>query len=225
MKNIFLTCLVAAAVGVSAFNLAEPTGPEAPKLAHPAVADVMQNFKVVPAESNITWIGRKVGGEHTGSVTLEGGTILIERSDLRGGTFLMDMRTITCKDLTDANSNARLVKHLKSDDFFSVEKNRTAMFAITNLAPRQTAKANTANYIVTGDLTIKGITNQISFPMYVKVRKGVATAKGTLKFDRTKWDIKYRSGNFFENLGDKAILDDIELQIDIVAKEETLAKK
>ncbi|WP_205501946.1 YceI family protein [Rufibacter psychrotolerans] len=222
MKKMLLSVLVAAAVGVSAFNMVAP-GERKPATPAP-VADAIQNFKVNLEESKITWIGRKVTGEHNGNIKLASGTMLFERTALRGGTFLMDMTSITCNDL-QGGSNKRLVDHLKSDDFFSVDKNPTARFAITNLAPRQNAKAGTANYIVTGDLTIKGITNQVSFPALVTMKKGVATAKATLKFDRTKWDIKFRSGNFFENLGDKAILDDVELNLELVARAETVAKK
>ncbi|MBC3538396.1 YceI family protein [Rufibacter sp. H-1] len=200
--------------------------PTAPLKAVPAryAAAAPQPFKVVPAESKITWIGRKVTGEHNGNIGLASGTILFDKGALRGGTFLLDMTSITCNDL-QGGSNKKLVDHLKSDDFFSVEKNPTAVFAITNLTPKQNAKSGAANYTITGDLTIKGITNQISFPAMVNVKKGVATAKATLKFDRTKWDIKYRSGNFFENIGDKAIMDDVELNIDLVAKPEAVAKK
>ncbi|MFC6998467.1 YceI family protein [Rufibacter roseus] len=222
MKRIILPFVVAAAVVVSAFTLA---GSENAVITEATTASLaIQNYKVVPAESKITWIGRKVTGEHTGTIQLKEGTILFDRTVLRGGSFFMDMNSITCTDLKDPKSNGNLVKHLRSDDFFSVEKNPTAMFAISNLATRPNAKSGTANYIITGNLTIKGISHEISFPMLVNVRKGVATAKGTLKFDRTKWDIKYRSGNFFENLGDRAIEDDVELQMEIVAKVEEVAK-
>ncbi|RNI25863.1 YceI family protein [Rufibacter latericius] len=224
MKKMLLSVLVAAAVGVSAFQMVSPGSPEKAVAPKNTVAPAIQTYKVIPAESKITWIGRKVTGEHTGNITLASGTMLLERTALRGGTFIMDMTSITDTDL-EGGSNKRLVDHLKSDDFFSVEKNPTAKFAITNLIPKQNAKAGAANYTITGDLTIKGITNQISFPAMVNVKKGVATAKANLKFDRTKWDIKFRSGNFFENLGDKAILDDVELNIELVAKEEAVAKK
>ncbi len=224
MKNKFLAVLIVVALGASALSMISPLSePTLGVLTAPDVS--VSKYQVIPAESNITWIGRKITGEHTGRITLESGILLVNRTVLRGGTFIMDMRTITCTDLTDAKSNGNLVSHLKSDDFFSVDINPTAMFAITNLAPRQNSKSGAANYIITGDLTIKGISNQISFPMYVSVRKGVATAKGTLKFDRTKWGIEYRSGNFIENLGDKTILDDVELQLEIVAKEEKKPKK
>ncbi|WP_076606383.1 YceI family protein [Rufibacter radiotolerans] len=224
MKKFLLSALVAAAVGVSAFQMATPGAVTTKQTVSSAKAENLQSYKVSMEESKITWIGRKVGGEHTGNIKLATGSMLFDRFNLRGGTFIMDMTTITCNDL-QGGSNERLVKHLRSDDFFSVEKNPTASFAITNLAPKQNAKAGTANYTVTGTLTIKGISNEISFPALVIVKKGVATTKATLKFDRTKWDIKFRSGNFFENLGDKAIQDDVELQLELVAKEQVAAKK
>ncbi|WP_066830037.1 YceI family protein [Rufibacter ruber] len=222
MKKVVLSALVAAAVGVSAFKAAS-SGPAHAASAAEVRASDMKRYKVVPEESKVTWVGRKVTGEHNGNIKLASGVILHEKAGLRGGTFVMDMTSITCNDL-QGNSNKKLVDHLKADDFFSVASHPTASFAITNLAPRQNAKAGTANYIVTGNLTIKGISNEVTFPAYVGVKKDVATAKATLKFDRTKWDIKYRSGNFFENLGDKAIQDDVELQIELVAKLEEVAK-
>jgi polyisoprenoid-binding protein YceI len=224
MRKIVLSSLLVASLGVSAFKLITPERPRNAETSIEAVAYAVQNYKVDVNESKVTWVGRKVTGEHNGNIKLSNGTILFDRTSLRGGTFVMDMTTITCNDL-QGNSNKNLVNHLRSDDFFSVEKNPTAMFAVTNLSARNNAKAGTANYIVTGDLTIKGITNQISFPAFVSVKKGVATAKATMKFDRTKWDIKFRSGNFFENLGDKAIQDDVELNVELVAREEAAAKK
>ncbi|ALI99670.1 YceI family protein [Rufibacter tibetensis] len=224
MKKVLLSLMVAATIGASAFTVVSPGSPEKKTAPKKSVAVAIQNYKVIPAESKITWIGRKVAGEHNGNITLASGTILLDRTALRGGTFIMDMNSITCNDL-QGGSNKRLVDHLKSDDFFSVEKNPTAMFAITNIAPRANAKSGTANYTITGDLTIKGISNQISFPALVTLKKGVATAKANFKFDRTKWDVKFRSGNFFENLGDKAIQDDVELNIELVAKQESVAKK
>ncbi|MFB9865020.1 YceI family protein [Rufibacter immobilis] len=221
MKKLFLSVVIAAALGASAFKTVTST-PE--RTAPAAVAYAVQTFKVNTEESKITWIGRKVTGEHNGNIKLASGTILMEKNSLRGGTFLMDMTSITCNDL-QGNSNKNLVNHLKSDDFFSVEKNPTAVFAITNLTPKQNAKSGAANYTITGDLTIKGIKHEISFPAMVNLKKGVVTAKANLKFDRTKWDIKFRSGNFFENLGDKAIQDDVELNLELVAREEAVAKK
>ncbi|QHL88955.1 YceI family protein [Nibribacter ruber] len=221
MKRIVLSALLAAAVGASAFTTFNPVTSET---AVPAkLAAGVQTFKVETTESTLGWIGRKVTGEHNGNLKLQSGSMLFDKSALRGGSFAIDMTSITCNDL-QGNSNKNLVNHLRSDDFFSVEKNPTANFIITNLVPKGNAKVGSTNYIVTGNLTIKGITNEITFPAAVWVKKGVATATGTLKFDRTKWDIKFRSGNFFENLGDKAIQDDIELKLNVVAKAEEVTK-
>ncbi|MGV3540682.1 MAG: YceI family protein [Rufibacter sp.] len=216
MKKSFLTLLAVAALGASAFTFYKPSPVKPAASPATAVAFASQTYNVVTEESKITWIGRKVTGEHNGNIKLASGAMLFDKTQFRGGTFVMDMASITCNDL-QGGSNKRLVDHLKSDDFFSTEKNPTAKFTVTNLAARE-SKGGSANYIVTGDLTIKGITNQISFPAALSVKKGVATAKATLKFDCTKWDIKFRSGNFFENLGDKAIQDDVELQLELVAK-------
>ena len=221
MKKTLLSLLLAAAVGATAFTTLSPVRKSASVPAKAAAA--LQTFKVETTESKLGWIGRKVAGEHNGDLKLTSGTILFDRNHLRGGSFVMDMTSITCNDL-QGNSNKNLVNHLKADDFFSVDKYPTANFIITNLAPKANAKVVATNYIITGNLTIKGITNEIVFPAAVWVKKGVATATGTLKFDRTKFDIKFRSGNFFENLGDKTIQDDIELKINVVAKEEVVTK-
>ncbi|MDA9555206.1 YceI family protein, partial [Pelobium sp.] len=152
-------------------------------------------------------------GQHTGELKIASGTLNANGKTLAGGTFAMDMTSISCTDL-DASNGAKLLGHLKSDDFFSVQKNPTSKFVINKIT------ANGAeNVVISGDLTIKGITNSISFPATVK-QKGnvlVAVANG-VKIDRTKFDIKYGSKSFIAGIGDKAIDDEFELNINLVAK-------
>lgn len=169
-------------------------------------------YSVDNSQSTLSWTAKKVTGSHSGNISVTSGKLEVDNNVLKGGNFQLDTRTITVTDIKDAGMNGKLLGHLKSDDFFSVEKHPTASFVITGT----TAKGG-GNYDVTGNLTIKGITKPISFPATVTVAGGKATAKATIKVDRTKFDIKYRSSNFFENLGDKAIYDDFELDVTLVA--------
>jgi len=169
-------------------------------------------YKVNPKESSLSWKGKKVTGEHTGNINLASGALVWDGKTLKGGNFDIDVTSITITDLTDAGSNAKLLGHLKSDDFFGVEKFPKASFVITSV----TAKED-HNYAVKGKLTIKGITNDVEFPAQVKAEGKKISATAKIIVDRTKYNIKFRSANFFENLGDKAIEDDFELDVKLVA--------
>lgn len=172
-----------------------------------------ENFLVDTKASSIEWTAGKVGGSHNGTIQLASGSLSFVGKNLKSGSFGIDMNTIAISDLK-GNSNQNLLNHLKGDDFFSVAKNPASTFAITKVSPAGTDRVN-----ITGNLTIKGITNEISFPASVKRAKNTvaAVAKG-VKVDRTKYDIKYRSKNFFGDIGDKAIDDEFELSINLVAK-------
>ena len=172
-----------------------------------------ENFLVDTKASSIEWTAGKVGGNHNGTIQLASGSLSFVGKNLKSGSFGLDMNTIAISDLK-GNSNQNLLNHLKGDDFFSVAKNPASTFAITKVSPAGTDRVN-----ITGNLTIKGITNEISFPASVKRAKNTvaAVAKG-VKVDRTKYDIKYRSKNFFGDIGDKAIDDEFELSINLVDK-------
>jgi polyisoprenoid-binding protein YceI len=169
-------------------------------------------FKADIKGSKITWLAKKATGEHAGNVSVSDGTFTVENNTLKAATFEIDTRTITDTDIADEAGNAKLVGHLKSTDFFSVEAHPKATFVLTSAT-----KAASDAYNVKGNLTIKGITNEVSFPATVVIsgKKLNATAKITI--DRTKYDIKFRSKNFFENLGDKVIYDEFNLNVALVA--------
>jgi len=172
------------------------------------------NLKVNATKSELTWNAKKVTGEHTGKISLKEGVITLNGNKLVGGSFVADLNSITCVDLTDKSYNDKLIGHLKSDDFFSVEKHPTAKFVVTK------AVAKSANvYDVTGDLTIKGITKPVSFPVTVTATPAGAEATGKLVVDRSKYDIKYNSKSFFDvsALGDKMINDDFTIDVKLVA--------
>jgi len=169
-------------------------------------------YKVDAKKSNITWIGRKVTGEHTGNIHLATGTLLTDGKSVTGGSFEIDMNSITNTDMPDKGYQDKLIGHLKSDDFFSTDKFPKATFVIKKIT--STAKDQ---YNLKGDLTIKGITHEVEFPAIIVNADKLVTAKATIKVDRTKYDIKYGSGSFFENLGDKAIDNEFEMNVALVA--------
>ncbi|MCY1720559.1 YceI family protein [Prolixibacteraceae bacterium Z1-6] len=178
-----------------------------------------KSFDVDTKASKVYWTGKKVTGEHTGYLAVKSGTVLVEGGKVLNADVNLDLSTIECTDLTGEWKD-KLVGHLKSDDFFSVEKHPNATFKIT--AVKDAGDKNT----VVGDLTIKGITHEISFPADVKVAGETLTAIGTASIDRTKWNIKYNSGKFFDSLGDKMIYDEFEIKFELTAVAgETLSLK
>ncbi len=199
LRNLFLTTLVALVTFAFTFKAVE--------------------YTVDKNQSTITWTGKKVTGEHTGSIALANGKFLSDGKKVVGGTFTIDMTSMTNKDIEDQTYKQKLIDHLKSDDFFSTQKYPTAKLELTSLT--QTSKEQ---YEVKGNLTIKGITKSIQFPATIQVQGNQIAAKATIPVDRTQYDIKYGSGSFFDNLGDKAIDNVFTLDVQLVAKQELAAK-
>lgn len=171
-----------------------------------------EKFDVDTKASTLVWTASKVTGTHTGTAPIASGSFTLDGKNITQGAFEIDLSSLTVTDITNPDGNAKLVGHLKSDDFFSTAKYPKATFTITSATFE---KGN--DYKVKGNLTIKGITKEIEFPATI-VREGKkinATAKITV--DRTQYDIHYRSKNFFENLGDKAIDDQFTLDLKLVA--------
>ncbi|WP_138484939.1 YceI family protein [Dyadobacter bucti] len=162
--------------------------------------------------STVVWGAKKVTGTHAGTVPLTSGSLIVDNDKLKGGNFVIDVKSLVVTDVTDKEMNGKLTGHLKSDDFFSVEKHPQAKLVISSVTP----KGGNA-YDVTGKLTIKGITQDVKFPATVKADSKKVTANAKVTVDRTKYDIKFRSANFFENLGDKAIDNDFTLDVNLVA--------
>ncbi|MDQ3022202.1 MAG: YceI family protein [Bacteroidota bacterium] len=170
----------------------------------------------VSPESKLEWVGKKVTGEHHGTVDINKGELFTDNGKLTGGSFEINFATIKNLDIKDTASNAKLTGHLKSDDFFSAEKFPLGKFDITSATSLSDGSGN--NYLIKGNLTVKGITKEISFPANVNITDDKTTATADFKIDRTTWDIKYGSGKFFEKLGDKMISDDINIKLNIAAK-------
>ncbi|MGY8887254.1 MAG: V-type H(+)-translocating pyrophosphatase, partial [Flavobacteriales bacterium] len=170
-------------------------------------------IKKVMAEETadaIKWVGRKVGGSHEGTIELSE-TNLEMTNGVVTGSFTIDMNSIACTDIDDAESNADLVGHLKADDFFGVEANPSAMFVITK---SEKGERGEDVYKITGDLTIKGITNPINFPAKITEEEGGLRVKADFAFDRTTYGIKYKSKSILGDIAGKFIYDDVELSID-----------
>lgn len=176
-------------------------------------------YALVLDQSNVKWHGEKVAGAHDGEIAVKDGQLLVADGELTGGEIVIDMTTITNTDLTAEEDNAKLVGHLKSDDFFGVEKHPTATFEITNATPIENAAAGAANYNVEGNLTIKGKTEPVSFPAVVVVENGTVNAKADVTVDRSKYDVRYGSETLLGELGDKAISDEFIVTFDVTAKQ------
>jgi polyisoprenoid-binding protein YceI len=162
--------------------------------------------KVDTAKSSINWLAKKVTGKHNGTVNIKDGALVYNKENkLIGGTFTVDMTSLTATDLT-GEYLGKLNGHLKADDFFGTEKFPTATLVFKNIG----SKAKNV-YAVTADLTIKGITKPVTFDIAVKGN----TATTTFNVDRTKFDIKYGSKSFFDSIGDKAINDEFELKVSL----------
>ena len=161
--------------------------------------------------STLNWVGKKITtSQHNGSLKFLSGELTIctnndgSGSLVCGGKFSVDMTSLLVEDLT-GSSKQRLEGHLKSDDFFSVNKHKTAYLSINS------SKATDSGFIAQGSLTIKDITHPIEF----KLTRNLGGFVADLVFDRSKYNVKYNSGSFFENLGDNLILDDIELTVNL----------
>ena len=156
--------------------------------------------------STVDWVGKKITGTHSGTIDLQSADITIENDIITGGKFVIDMTSMAVTDLSGKGAQ-KLAGHLKSEDFFGVEAFPTATLVITDVT-----KAGLRNELtVTGDLTIKGETQSVSFPATLTADK----AEAQLFIDRTKFGIKYGSGSFFDDLGDKAIDNLFELRISL----------
>ncbi|MBK6700661.1 MAG: YceI family protein [Saprospiraceae bacterium] len=169
------------------------------------------------AKSTVKWTGTKISGTHTGMIKIKSGELVMDQNNLTGGMIEIDMTTITNTDMQGEYSD-KLVGHLKADDFFGVDKFPTASLKITSVTPK-----SNGNFTVKGDLTIKGISNPIEFDAMVDATKKKATSK--IAIDRTKYNIKYGSSSFFDNLGDKAISNNFDLDIELALAPVATAQK
>jgi polyisoprenoid-binding protein YceI len=167
-----------------------------------------KKYEVVTSLSNIDWKGRKVTGTHNGTIAIKDGEFTLNDGKLTTGKFVVDTTTITVQDITDPATNAQFAGHLASGDFFASAEYPEAVFEITLVKDNH----------IEGNLTIKGIRRTIGFDADIDLTKDMLTAIGTIIIDRTQFGMKFRSGNFFKDLGDTLIYNDFELNVHITAK-------
>jgi polyisoprenoid-binding protein YceI len=162
--------------------------------------------------SSVEWIGEKVAGKHNGTISIKEGSLHLHNGHLTAGKVVINMETITCSDL-EGEWSQKLVGHLNSPDFFDVSNHKTSLLEITSVVAKE---GNI--HTISGNLTIKGISKPISFPANIEWKDNKFAAYATVEVDRTLYDIKYGSGQFFDNLGDKMIKDNFIIKFKIAAK-------
>jgi polyisoprenoid-binding protein YceI len=200
MKTIRKTTIVLMAIFAFALNKVN-------------AVDGNENLNIDPDKSEITWLGEKVTGQHTGTINIREGNLELNNGSLVGGSFTIDMTSLVSTDL-DGEYKGKLEGHLKSDDFFGVNKFPSASLVIK----KATKKGNSGTYLVKADITIKGITKAIEFTVQLVDNGGSYSANATIIIDRSEFDIRYGSGSFFDDLGDKTIYDEFTLNVRLQTK-------
>ena len=171
-------------------------------------------YSLLIDDSELSWIGTELSTKtHTGTIDFTDGTIVVDSDNTISGNVKINMSTINVTDL-QGRSKEMLERHLRSSDFFEVESFSEAKFSF--ISKSFDKLSNQISFA--GDLTIKDITNPISFNATLLETSPFLKAKAVWSFDRSKYNVRFRSGNFFENLGDKLILDDIDVNIRLVTK-------
>ena len=208
----FSMILVLALMAPSAFAQNKPAHAKKSKVA----AEVIQLDTLA---SKIDWVGKKVSGEHKGTVMFKEGHFDIKDNTIASGEVVIDLNTITNSDLADADYNKKLVGHLKSEDFFNVEKFPTASFKITKFTESHNFAPGDTNAVAKGTLTIRGVSKPAEVKLFYTPKDGGFEAKGKMEVDRTQFGVKYNSKKFFSaaKLGDKMINDKFDLDLTIVA--------
>ena len=172
------------------------------------------DVQVNNAKSKIQWTGSKItGSSHTGTIKIKAGKLTFDHGKLIGGDFTIDMNKMECTDIESPKKRDYLVGHLKNEDFFDVENYQTAKLVILKVK-----KMPDNLYRMTANLTIKDITHQIMFTSHVITEGNHFQATSNIKIDRTKWDVVYKSGSIFKELGDKAIKDEIVFDVMLTSK-------
>lgn len=227
--KIVIGIIIVIALAIGAFMLWNPEPSNAPGAGTSgevsdgeAMAAQDGTYTVVPEESKVTWSGKKPlidGYVNTGTIGVTEGTITV--ADGTGsGQFTLDMNTLTVSETkAKPGQESTLAGHLKSDRWFDVGVHPTATFVITDVAEGANTDT-TFRYDVTGDLTLKGQTHEVTFPATIyETSDGTLYASANFEIDRTQWGITSGSSAFFENLADNAISDMVALSFSLVAKQ------
>lgn len=176
-------------------------------------------FEIDPDESRAEWMGRNLLNKHDGRIALKAGQLQFVQGELTGGQFVLDMNSITCRDLAGEPMHDVLIAHLRSDDFFDVERYPEARFVITSTERILNATPGAPNLIVRGELTLKDTTRPVEFLAAAGITpEGKPAAQCVLAIDRTLWNVLYGSGKYFRRLGGHLVNDQIEIQLRIVTR-------
>ncbi|PNQ73355.1 lipid-binding protein [Hanstruepera neustonica] len=210
--------------GIAVFALALTNCKDKAKEAETTAAEetaemtaVSTKYLADAANSTIMWKGFKPTGTHTGTISIENGVLTMKGDAIESGTFLIDMNSITVTDIpAEKEGNAKLTGHLKSDDFFHVEQYPSSAFTVTGFEMKD------GKGMLSGNLKMKDAENNITIPVTITENGDTVTLTSeTFTIDRSKWNVKYGSKSFFDDLGDKFINDEFELQITLVANKES----
>ena len=168
-------------------------------------------YQIDKTKSVVRWIGRTPVKFHDGTIDIQEGNFSVDDNGILNGNIIIDMESINCTDLSGGGKKS-LEEHLMNDDFFSVNKFKTSKINISS-----EMKPNNGLMDFKGSLEIKNISNPISFKSSInKTPEGKYTASSKLTFDRSMYNVKYKSKSFFDDLGDKFINDDIEIELEII---------
>ena len=205
MKKVFFF------LSVAVFAVSCVSNPEGDKAqttdAVAAAAAEGDKLAVDTAVSTIAWHGKKVTGAHTGSIELQSGDLIINEGKLTGGSFVIDMTSLENKDIADPEFKGKLENHLKSDDFFAVEKYPTSKFEITEVKDLGNDRLSIA-----GNLTLRDSTKNITYEAQViESSADKFAAKADFNINRKDWGVAY------EGMKDDLISDEINFKIDLVA--------
>ena len=175
--------------------------------------NAVSSYTIDIENSNIKWVGKKIASSHEGLIKISSGDILMKGNHVQSGLIIVDMVSIENTDIENEKYRNKLNGHLKNEDFFNVDS-----FPTSTLKINSSHKLNDSKFSFLGDLTIKGITHPVEFEGNINSIDDKYSAIIKLNFDRTLWEIQYGSGQFFDDLGDRMILDNIELEIEIITQ-------
>jgi polyisoprenoid-binding protein YceI len=188
-------------------------GPEAPAKPHPRLG----RNEIDTTKSHVGWTGRNTFSSHTGTVGLKDGWLDLTSEAAATGEFTLDMEALANTDLTDSALNRMLIAHLKSDDFFDTARYPIGKFQLRHITVNPHARRGHINAEIDGSLTLKGVTEEIAFPAIIEVLPGGAvSAEAHFDIDRTKWNVLYGSGRFYERLGKHLVYDNVSLSLRII---------
>ena len=173
----------------------------------------MATFEIQKESSTVNWTGKKVLGLHTGTINISSGQIDISNGQMDGSEVIIDMTSLSITDISDPQTLRDFRNHLWNDDFFSIDTYHTASLKI-----QHGELVGDNEYELTGQLTIKDITRPVTFRAKIEILTDFLYSTGELQIDRTLYNIRYGSGKYIDNLGDKLIKDEFVLLFKIIGQ-------